>query len=268
MGCRTCRSSCYTSRNVADLARAALLLCAAAASGAAAADARQRAEVQINVCSDPAQVVRALALGATGDATTVWLFDTDRLELHRQGLRLRLRQAGRIELTLKAAGQNCKTVDKRMLRPDGKCEADLHGDQLEDVVSLSRSLGRDELRTLLPEPAAPKEPLADALWAQMSSGQRDLFATSRKSSGGRLPRELRALGPSQLRGYRSSADDFVVEVWTLPKGQQFVELSQRATRDTAIALRARLLGRIASAGLTACADQQSQAGEKLRLLAE
>jgi len=155
-----------------------------------------------------------------------------------------------------------------LLRPDGKCEADLHGDSLEDVVSLSRSLSRDELRTLLPQPGAPKEPLADALWAQMSGGQRDLLGASRHAVGGRLPSELRALGPSQVRAYRSSADDFVVEVWTLPKGQQFVELSQRATRESAIALRARLLDRITSAGLTTCPDQQSQAGEKLRLLVQ
>lgn len=226
------------------------------------------AEVQINVCSEPAQVVRALGLRSAKDATTVWLFDTAALDLHRNGLRLRLRQGGRDELTLKAAGQDCAKTDKQLLRPDGKCEADLHGEHLEDVISLSRPLGRHETSPLLTEPAASKEALADALWALMNEHQRDLLATSRRAAGGRLPAGVRALGPSQVRAYRPPAKGFVVEVWTLPKGQQFVELSQRATRDTAIGLRAQLLGRIASAGLTVCTDQQSQAGEKLRLLAE
>jgi hypothetical protein len=65
----------------------------------------------------------------------VWLFDTTGW-MHRQ-LAPATAQAGRNELTLKAAGQNCKTVDKRLLRPDGK-RPDLHGEQLEDVVSLPR----------------------------------------------------------------------------------------------------------------------------------
>ena len=224
--------------------------------------------MQINLCSEPAQVLRALDLRAAQDATTVWLFDTRAQELHRQGLRLRLRQSGRNELTLKAAGQDCGTLDKRLLRPDGKCEADLHGEQFDDVVSLSRSLTRDEVGSLLPEPAPRKAPLADTLWALMNSSQRDLLAASRRAAGNPLPRELLALGPSTVRAYRSLKDGFVVEVWTLPKGQQFVELSERAARDSAIALRARLLDRIASAGLTACTDQLSQAGQKLRLLAE
>lgn len=249
-----------------EFLRAALLSCTVVA-GSVAAAAPPRAEVQINLCSDPDQVVRALGLRSAQEATTVWLFDTRSLELHREGLRLRLRlQGDRNELTLKVAGQDCSALDVRSLRGHGKCEADLHGASFDDVVSLSRSLTRDEVRTLL-QPAPRATPLAEALWALLNDRQRQ-FAAGRRTVGNALPREPLALGPSRVRSYRSSQDAYVVEVWSLPAGQQFIELSERATRDTAVARRTQLLDRIAAAGLTTCADQESQAGEKLRRLAE
>ena len=131
---------------------AVLLVCAGSVF-LATDDARgveSQAEVQINLCSAPARVISALGLVEKGKPTTVWLFDSPALDLNRQGLRLRLRQQGKgSELTLKAAGQNCAQVDAAQLKPDGKCEADLHGDALDDVVSLTRQLDRQEHGRLL-----------------------------------------------------------------------------------------------------------------------
>ena len=139
------------------LSIAAATLCAPAARAAEPA-----AEVQINLCSDAAQVVRSLELTSESpEPVRVWLFDSPALELHRAGLRLRLREKGkRVELTLKAAGQDCSKVEPKQLEPHGKCEADLHGEQFDDVISLTRRLGKRERAALL----APERRAARRSW--------------------------------------------------------------------------------------------------------
>ncbi len=120
------------------------LLAGAAAAAVASHEARasdSKAEIQINLCSPSAQVTGALKLAEKGRSTTVWLFDSPTLSLYQAGLRLRLREQGKgSELTLKVAVQDCAAVDSALLQPDGKCESDLHGDALDDVVSLNRRL--------------------------------------------------------------------------------------------------------------------------------
>jgi hypothetical protein len=142
----------YPHRLAALLAGTALI-----ALGAFEADAvESQAEIQINLCSDSTQLIRALHLAEQGKPTTVWLFDTPGLELNRNGLRLRVRERGEFaDLTLKAAGRDCSKVKASLLGGQGKCEADLHGDSFEDVVSLERTLDRRSLKALLaPEAGA------------------------------------------------------------------------------------------------------------------
>ena len=160
------------------LASTSRLVCALAAAFAAA-DTRSvesQAEIQINLCSDSAQLVRELHLAEQGKSTTVWLFDTPGLDLNRNGLRLRVRERGELaDLTLKAAGQDCSKVDASLLGGQGKCEADLHGDSFEDVVSLERTLDRRSLNALLAPEAGSGAPLA------MASGNSSAESTERKS---------------------------------------------------------------------------------------
>jgi hypothetical protein len=225
--------SCYHRRRVALAVAAALV---PAIAGAAAS----QAEVQINLCSDAAQVTRALALHPQDKPVTVWLFDTATLDLHREALRLRLREQGRrSELTLKMGVQDCMRIDAARLRPGGKCEADLHGDTLDDVVSLSRPLDARQRATLLPVDSAAA-PLAVALDA--------------------------LLWPSTVQSYRRAGEPYIVEVWTLPAGERFIELSQKLPRSQALARRDELLAQLRSAGIEVCADQSSQALRKLQTM--
>jgi hypothetical protein len=115
-------------RDVALRVAAALALSIASAM-TCATESRATAEVQINLCTDAAQVVRALDITAAAPRPLqVWLFDSPALALHGEGLRLRLREDGKhVELTLKVAGQDCRKADPARLRSRGKCEADLHG---------------------------------------------------------------------------------------------------------------------------------------------
>jgi len=82
-----------------------------------------------------------------------------------------------------------------------------------------------------------------------------------------LPQDLARLGPSMVRAYRSATQPYSVEVWTLPGGERFIELSQKVRRDVALPRRAEIQKQIVAAGVTICADQDSQAQKKLAILA-
>jgi hypothetical protein len=248
-----------------------LLLCAAAVFAATdACGVESRAEIQINLCSDPTRVVSALALAAERKPTTIFLFDSPTLDLNRAGLRLRLREHDKeSELTLKVAGQNCEQVSPALLKPDGKCEADLHGDALDDVISLSRRLDAPARARLLAPDETRGAPLVAALTAALEPRQRTLLTERRSATGGTalLPADVARLGPSSVRTYRSPNASYVVEVWTLPGGQQFVELSEKTRRSAALARSAELTRVLNTAGLAICRDQDSQAKNKLAILA-
>ena len=165
-----------------------------------------QAEVQINLCSDSTQLVRALHLAEQGKPTTVWLFDTPGLELNRNGLRLRVRERGELaDLTLKAAGQDCSKVNASLLGGQGKCEADLHGDSFEDVVSLERTLDRRSLKALLAPEAGSGAPLANTLSKLLTTNQRKLIGAKRGvAASAPLPPDIKRLGPSIVQAYRAS----------------------------------------------------------------
>ncbi len=82
-----------------------------------------------------------------------------------------------------------------------------------------------------------------------------------------LPADIARLGPSTVRAYRGADRAYEVEVWTLPGGQQFVELSDKVQRGGALARRAELVQQVAAAGIAVCPDQDSQARNKLLILA-
>ena len=94
----------------AQCTRAALLVAASLvavplASGKTShARAETQAEIQVALCSEPEQVVRALDLAPRAAVRETWLFDDAALTLFGLGLRVRLRATdGGGELTLKAA---------------------------------------------------------------------------------------------------------------------------------------------------------------------
>lgn len=235
---------------------------------AAAADSR--AEIQVNLCGDPESLLQLLTLAEKGKPTTVWLFDSADLELNRAGLRLRLRQQGRrSELTLKRAGQDCAAIQDADLQPDGKCEADLHGASMDDVVSLTQAIDAHARRALLAPERARGAPLVEALSASLNDNQRRALAAQAGATdrSAPLPPAIVRLGPSTVRSYGTRSQPYVVEIWTLPGGQRFVELSEKVRRDRALVRRADILRHLAATGVEVCRDQESQAKRKLTLMA-
>jgi hypothetical protein len=218
-----------------------------------------KAEIQINLCGEPRQITQALHLEAgRGKQRTVWYFDTLALALFERGLVFRLRtDADGAELTLKHADQDCSKVDPDLLPAGaGKCEFDMHGADMKGAVSLNRTLTVAAAREL----SAGQASLARML----SEGQlRYLSADARLWP---LPDGLRVWGPVRLQSYRVRDGDFAVDLWELPDGKRYAEASRKVPATEVKAQRAALERVLAQAGASVCADQSSQAADKLKRL--
>jgi hypothetical protein len=215
-------------------------------------------DVQMSLCDAPQKVEQALALEPHGKPTEVWLFDDPALTLYGKGLRIRLRGARHgMELTLKAANQNCAWLPAGALPPgEGKCEYDLHGDKVAGALSLTRKLDRHAAKALLDQPRA----LANAL----SPAQTKFL----QSTAGAWPlaSDLRAHGPTQVRSFRTKGTRYAVDISTLPGGEDFIEISTKVPLADQAAVRAQMQADLAQAGVAVCADQSAQAGNKLEAL--
>lgn len=218
-----------------------------------------RAEVQINLCAEPATIIRALALEPDGKGPLeAWYFESNDLGHYGRGAVLRLRLGARErELTLKAADQDCSRIDPALLpAAEGKCEYDLHGSDFKGAVSLSRNLDESTARDLL----AARMPLADALSPAQIRYMRDGLSAWPPAP------DLRRLGPVRIESYRPADRRFVVELWQLPGGERYGEISRKAKAEDALRVRRELEAELSRAGVSPCADQASQAASKLRAL--
>ncbi len=232
------------------LAAAAALLLAATPLFAAS---EARAEVQINLCAASDVIVRALNL-RPAESSESWYFESPGRVHGRRGHVFRLRTGSSDpQLTLKVANQDCAAIKPDLLPPnEGKCEYDIHGVKPVGAVSLSRSLSAESARALI----EGKTALADVL----SPAQvRYLQATG----GWPLAGDIKRLGPVRIRAYRSTGVKYVMEAWTLPGDEHFVELSQKTSLPAAAALQADLESMLDRASVPRCADQSSQAAAKL-----
>jgi hypothetical protein len=220
-----------------------------------------RAEIQINLCASPHDVIQALPLRPDGEAPTeAWYFDTPELEFARRGLVFRLRQGDRQpELTLKLANQDCMDIKPAWIpRDEGKCEYDNHGAVFSGAVSLTNALDAESARAL----TAGRLPLENALSAAQIAYLRDVVAVWPLVSG------ILPLGPAHIRQYRAKKADFDVNVWALPAGETDIELSEKTSFRKVLGRRAELLAMLSKSGIALCPDQAGQGVKRLRILLE
>jgi hypothetical protein len=217
------------------------------------------AEIQIELCAPAEEIVQALDLRPRGTPIKVWQFDDAALVLFGRGLRLRLRVTadGRSEFTLKVADQDCARVDRKLIPPgEGKCEYDAYGTSTAGAVSLTRSLDAKSTNDLVAGRIAPAQLLA-------ASQIRYL----RESVGfWPLPPGIRALGPMQVRTYRTKGKLYDIDITQLPDGERFAEISRKVPLTDATRAKEGMEADLSRAGVDMCADQSSQAGKKLRSL--
>jgi hypothetical protein len=238
------------------LAVAILLVTPSATGKARHNSAATQVEIQIALCSEPENIVRALDLAPRGRSGATWLFDDDALTLFERGMRIRLRAiVGGSELTLKAAVDDCAGVPRGLVPAKaGKCEFDMHGETMTAAVSLTTRLDASEVTSLL----SGKLPLAAAL----SAAQVRFLGES--TNLWPLPPGLRPLGPIEVSSYRSRNLPYDVDVSRLPSGDRYVEVSRKVALADADAARKTFDGDLARSGVTACADQSAQMVNKLR----
>ena len=238
----------------------AMAVIALQATAVQAADARgTQAEIQIGLCSPADQIVHALDLRPRGSPIEVWQFDDAALVLFGRGLRLRLRMAedGRSEFTLKVADQDCARVDPGLIAPgEGKCEYDVYGTNAVGAVSLTRSLDAKSTNELLAGRIVP----AQALGVSQIRYLRETIGIWP------LPSGIRALGPMQVRTYRTKSKHYDIDISRLPGGERFAEISRKVPLSDAMPTKKAMEADLSRAGVEMCADQSSQAGSKLRSL--
>ena len=225
-----------------------------------AADARgAQAEVQIGLCSPADQIVQALDLRPRGAPIEVWQFDDAALVLFAHGLRLRLRMAadGRSEFTLKVADQDCAAAKPELIPSgEGKCEYDVYGTSRAGAVSLTRKLDAKSTNDLLAGRLAP----AQALSTSQIRYLREIVGIWP------LPPGIHALGPMQVRTYRTKGKIYDIDISRLPGGERFAEISRKVPLTDAMRAKEVMEADLSRAGVEMCADQSSQAGTKLRSL--
>ena len=215
------------------------------------------AEVQINLCSAPRQIIEALHLERKGPKPQeVWYVDTPGLDLFRQGVMFRLRiKARKSELTLKVANQDCDKVNPGLLPSDqAKCEYDVRGTHVAGAVSVTRILDDGQLRGLIEGRLA----LADLLSQAQIRYLREVVALWPLVPG------LTCLGPARVETYHKEGQPFVVELWQLPSGRHYEEISQKSSLKDALRVNAALEGILSRNKVQLCPDQGSQTGSRLK----
>jgi len=252
-----------TRRNASALA-AMILAAAVAPRPATAAEPPRgakeaRAEIQLGLCAPTEQIVQTLDLRPRGAPITVWQFDDALLTLFEGGVRLRLRVAadGGSEFTLKVANQDCARLERGVVPPgEGKCEYDVYGTSMAGAVSLTRHLGVASTSELVAGRMAPAQVLSRAQTRYLREVVR-IWP---------LPPGIRALGPMHVRTYRTPDKLYDIDISQLPGGIRYAEISRKVPVAGALRLKGVMEAELSRAGVEICADQSSQAVNKLRSL--
>jgi hypothetical protein len=218
-----------------------------------------QAEVQISLCAPTDRIVQALDPRPRKAPIEVWLFDDAALTLFERGLRLRLRKGAddRSEFTLKVANQDCARLDPKFLpQREGKCEYDAYGTSMAGAVSLTRTLDAMSTNHLVAGRVAPAQVLSPSQIAYL----RDVVGLWP------LPSGIRGLGPMQVRVYRTKGEPYDIDLSQLPGGERYAEISRKVPLADVARTREAMEAYLSRAGVEICADQSSQAVNKLRFL--
>jgi len=218
-----------------------------------------RAEIQLGLCAPTDRIVQTLALRPGGTPIKVWLFDDAALTLFGRGVRLRLRVAvdGRSEFTLKVADQDCTRLERDLVPTgEGKCEFDVHGASMAGAVSLTRHLSVASTKELVAGRMAPAQVMSPAQTRYLQDVVR-IWP---------LPSGVRALGPMLLRTYGTPGKRYDIDITQLPDGAEYAEISRKVPAADATRVQATMEADLSRAGVEICADQTSQAVNKLRSL--
>ena len=216
-----------------------------------------RAEIQLGLCAPTDRIVQALALRPTATPINVWLFDDAALTLFGRGVRLRLRVAvdGRSEFTLKVADQDCARLERGLVPSgEGKCEYDVHGASMAGAVSLTRHLSAASTKELVAGRVPPAQVMSPAQIRYLREGV-GIWP---------LPTGTRALGPMLLKTYRTPDKRYDIDITQLPDGVEYAEISRKVPAADATRVKATMEAALSRAGVDVCADQSSQAVNKLR----
>ena len=218
-----------------------------------------QAEIQIGLCAPTDRIVQALDPRPRGAPIEVWLFDDAALTLFERGLRLRLRMGAddRSELTLKVANQDCVRLAPELV-PQVRASANTMPTERAWLAPChSRAASMPRARTTCwPARVTPAQVLSPSQVRYL----RDVVGLWP------LPSGIRGLGPMQVRTYRTRGEPYDIDVSRLPGGERYAEISRKVPLADAARAKEVMEAYLSRAGIEICADQSSQAVNKLRAL--
>jgi hypothetical protein len=192
----------------------------------------------------------------------IWFYDTPALDLFEAGAVLRARdvKGDDDDSTVKIRPLEAADVDPSWFAlDDWKCEIDRLPDRQVSSCSLTVVQGEDEI-----EEVAAGERAIDKLF---SSKQEELLAAYGPAHAWD---DLVALGPIPSRVWKLSTKalpaKLTAELWTLPDGDQILELSMKVEAPDADDAQADLLEYLAARGLELASDQETKTRRALEAL--
>lgn len=212
-------------------------------------------EIKLLISAPPVKsVIASLGLG-NETAGQVYFFDTDNLDLFKQGVILRVRQGTQNDLTVKVRLSDSTQIDRSKLQGHFGCEVDRIG--AEAITSFS--VGRKY--KLQPLPVAGEDILS-----ALSSRQRSLLQEAQVSIDWSMVKRIAGINSKQwTAASQSRLPGLTLEYWEWPAGN-ILELSTRATPNQSESKSADLQKIVKENGLLLSADQGTKTGMVLKSL--
>lgn len=219
-------------KGLRGLSGTVLLLCCAQGTLA-----QCKAEAKLLVSPGNVRTIAAALHAGPESRRQIYLYDTNDLELHSQGVILRLRTGTRGDLTVKLRWDNRNPRQAPESIEGVKCEVDIVG----SAALSSYSLGRHWKHESIPR-------TGEALYAALSGRQRQLLATAGIAIDWHRIKRIAQVRAAewQARGNKP-LNEVSVEFWEWPNGK-VLELSAKAANPESGQSTLDLLRQMALAG--------------------
>lgn len=228
---------------------------------------RNGVEFKVTVDASQAAALRKLLHLTDGKAERehIRFYDTPKLDLYRQGIVLRSRvvKDGEDDVTVKLRPVDASRVDPHWFSESGfKVETDKVGERGVPSASLTLPVKHERIGDV--------DSGKHGVGSLFNHDQERLLA----ELGGK-PIDIHALsvlGPAEARKWKTTPKDgpgpLTVEEWTLPNGQQVLEVSIRAAQQQSDAASAALSGYLKAQGIRVSSTQETKTQAALDYFAQ
>jgi hypothetical protein len=221
--------------------------------------AEEQCPAEVKLLLSPATLQSVTASLGFGQETMtrVYLYDTDALDLLKQGVIIRVRQGAKNDLTVKVRLPNeNQRIDRARLRELFPCEID----RTRSVTTTSYAVARKYVATKVPE-------MGNDIYTLFNASQSKLLYQAQVSiDWARVTRIADINSTKWETTAKLPSEKLVLELWEWPAGR-VLELSARVASDAEASKLAELEGLVKMHNLRLNVSQDSKTGMVLETLA-